>query len=73
MECMQAHAKRIEIARNHKNICQGSETEEYQNWKTPEYTGEELQEAYSEDKRIRKILKENFKKELSSIQKKKWI
>merc|ERR1712105_280084 len=63
MTCMRAHATRIRIVGNHKNICLGSGIrKDLVNGKTPEVTGEEMQQAYDSDKLIKKLLKEDFRK-----------
>ena len=63
MTCMRAHATRIRIVGNHKYICLGPGTrKDLVNEKTPEVTGEEMQQAYDESKLIKKLLKEDFRK-----------
>merc|ERR1712173_138233 len=63
MTCMRAHATRMRIVKNHKYICIGPGTKKLLvNHKTPEATGEEMQQAYDEDKEIKKLFKEDFRK-----------
>ena len=63
MTCMRAHATRIRIVGNHKYICLGPGTrKDLVNEKTPEFTGEQLQQAYDNNKAIKKLLKEDFRK-----------
>merc|ERR1712074_503795 len=63
MTCMRAHASRLRIADNHRYICMGSGTKKILvNEKTPETTGEEMQQAYDESDLIKKVLKEDFRK-----------
>ena len=60
---MRAHATRIRIVGNHKYICLGPGTrKDLVNEKKPEVTGEEMQQAYDNDKIIKKLLKEDFRK-----------
>merc|ERR1712105_114951 len=48
---------------NHRYICMGSGTKKILvNEKTPEITGEEMQQAYDESDLIKKVLKEDFRK-----------
>ena len=61
MDCMKAHATKLRIATNHRNICQESGTREViENIETPEATGELFHEYYATDKIARKVLKEEF-------------
>merc|ERR1712090_5623 len=63
MTCMRAHASRLRITDNHRHICLGSGTKKILvNEKTPEITGEEMQQAYDESDLIKKVLKEDFRK-----------
>merc|ERR1712105_417781 len=70
--CMRAHASRLRIADNHRYICMGSGTKKILvNEKTPETTGEDMQQAYDESNLIKKILKEDFRKRNRKHRKKK--
>merc|ERR1712074_179307 len=72
MTCMSAHASRLRIADNHRYICMGSGTKKLLvNEKTPEATGEDMQQAYDESNLIKKILKEDFRKRNRKYRKKK--
>ena len=63
MDCMKAHATKLRIATNHRNMCQESGTRDIvENTETPEATGELFHEYYTTDKIARKVLKEEFKK-----------
>ena len=60
---MKALSNRILIATDHRNECQDSKIKEvFTSIKTPEHTGEQFQEAYDNNKEIKKILKDDFKK-----------
>merc|ERR1711984_72000 len=57
---------------NHRYICLGSGTKKILvNEKTPEITGEEMQQAYDESALIKKVLKEDFRKRNRKHRKKK--
>merc|ERR1712015_473498 len=72
MTCMRAHASRLRIADDHRYICMGSGTKKLLvNEKTPEATGEDMQQAYDESNLIKKILKEDFRKRNRKHRKKK--
>merc|ERR1712074_253552 len=72
MTCMRAHASRLRIADNHRYICMGSGTKKILvNEKTPETTGEDMQQAYDESDLIKKVLKEDFRKRNRKHRKKK--
>ena len=72
MTCMHAHASRLRIADNHRYICMGSGTKKILvNDRTPETTGEDMQQAYDENPLIKKILKEDFRKRNRKYRKKK--
>ena len=63
IDCMKAHSERLQIANDHRNDCQDAEIKEiFTSINTPEHTGKQLQEAYDNDKRIKKVLKDDFKK-----------
>ena len=72
MECMRARKVRLKLIKHHKYNCLSSKTQNIREdqtensqkriEKSPEYMGEELQEAYESDKGVRKLLKEDFKK-----------
>ena len=68
MECMQARRVRLNRIQHHKYICLGikkeTNTEDEQDMvdKTPQFMGKELQTLYDKDIRIKKLLKEDFKK-----------
>ena len=63
MECMKAHATRLRIITNHKNICQNSgKIKVIENGDTAEETADKFKNLYTKDKKIKKYLKEDFKK-----------
>ena len=62
-ECMKALSERLQIANDHRNDCQDSEVKEiFTSINTPEHTGNQFQEAYNNDKEIKRIMKDDFKK-----------
>ena len=61
MECMKAHATRLRIITNHKNICQNSgKVKVIENGDTAEETAEKFKNLYTKDKKIKKIFERRF-------------
>merc|ERR1711984_29849 len=63
MECMRAHATRLRIITNHKNICvNAGKVKVIENSDTATDMAEKFNDLYKTDKNMKKYFKKDFKK-----------